>query len=285
MGDSRALPGFGELELDLDLEDDGGETPAHGMPAAALPSFPFEGEPVPPSTSRVFPPANGRNESARHTRRTLNVNEESTRIVSGDALAAITRPPPPPASAADDGHTRAWAEADDRLLANQAGATEEDLPPSGSGVAARDGRVAAMRELYAKGDAAGALELAAHIGDSLAPDGDGDHPDASPVVEVGAEESLDLSDPFGALLSADAPRPVPCAAPQLSLTERHSIPSILKSPQEVSKLPIDHRAGFLLAHVDGMQTLEEILDVCAMPATEALDLIAKLKQMGVIEFE
>ena len=31
--------------------------------------------------------------------------------------------------------------------------------------------------------------------------------------------------------------------------------------------------------------LEEILDVCAMPATEALELISKLKTMGVIEFE
>jgi len=54
---------------------------------------------------------------------------------------------------------------------------------------------------------------------------------------------------------------------------------------EIAKLPIDHRAGFLLAHVDGMQTLEEILDVCAMPATEALALIAKLEKMGVIELE
>lgn len=54
---------------------------------------------------------------------------------------------------------------------------------------------------------------------------------------------------------------------------------------EIAKLPIDHRAGFLLAHVDGMHTLEELLDVCAMPATEALALIAKLNEMGVIDFE
>ena len=77
----------------------------------------------------------------------------------------------------------------------------------------------------------------------------------------------------------------PCAAPHLTLTERHSIPRSLKSLAEIARLPIDHRAGFLLAHVDGMQTLEEILDVCAMPAAEALALIANLKEMGVIEFE
>jgi hypothetical protein len=34
-----------------------------------------------------------------------------------------------------------------------------------------------------------------------------------------------------------------------------------------------------------MQTLEEILDICAMPYAEALALISSLKEMGVIEFE
>jgi hypothetical protein len=116
-------------------------------------------------------------------------------------------------------------------------------------------------------------------------------PDASMAVGLG-EGSHDLTDPFAGLTAFDetvaAPPstvPVSSAAPRLTLTERHSIPTLLKSPGEVSKLPIDHRAGFLLAHVDGMQTLEEILDVCAMPATEALELIATLRNMGVIDFE
>ena len=77
----------------------------------------------------------------------------------------------------------------------------------------------------------------------------------------------------------------PCAVPQLSLSERQSVARIVRSAGEVSKLPLDHRAGFLLAHVDGIQTLDEILDVCAMPATEALELLAQLTDMGVIEFD
>ena len=81
------------------------------------------------------------------------------------------------------------------------------------------------------------------------------------------------------------PAPVCGAARQLSLTERHSIPVLLTSAGELSTLPLDHRAGFLLAHVDGIQTLEEILDVCAMPTAEALELIERLKRMGVIDFE
>jgi len=169
-----------------------------------------------------------------------------------------------------------------------------------SGVATRDGRVAAMRELYAKGDADGALALAETFSHSVPTPEWRDSPDASIVVEFG-EQSIDLEDPFGGLIPAedDEPQseeagersgfatspPPPSAAAQLTLTERQSIPRVLKSMAELSKLKIDHRAGFLLAHVDGMQTLEEILDVCAMPPAEALDLIANLKEMGVIEFE
>ena len=58
---------------------------------------------------------------------------------------------------------------------------------------------------------------------------------------------------------------------------------MLASQGGVWKLQIDPRAGFLLAHVDGMTSLEEILDECAMPPVEALALIANLEETGVIE--
>ncbi len=126
-------------------------------------------------------------------------------------------------------------------------------------------------------------------------------------MELGPDVSIDLSDPFGGLIPLDdvdeqasgmptfAPPAAPdgrgdracralcCAASLAHRAPQH--PLHPKAAGDLSKLPIDHRAGFLLAHVDGMQTLEEILDVCAMPATEALELIDKLQKMGVIEFE
>ena len=68
-------------------------------------------------------------------------------------------------------------------------------------------------------------------------------------------------------------------------SERQGIPRVLLKPAEISKLPIDHRAGFLLGFIDGMQTMEEILDVCAMPPNEALELIRSLVDLGVIEIE
>lgn len=272
MGDSRASPGFGELDLD------------------------FEDEPVPPSTSRVF------NSAARNSP-PPSVHDEHTRVVTGDALAAITRPPPA-SPLADDGSTRAWADVDEALFA--VGQYEEEAqpssrnapPPSESGVATRSARVAAMRELYAKGDADGALALAATLDQSDPPEHGTDYPDASIVVEFG-EHSVDLDDPFGGLIPEDdelagAPTAAPPAlsaplsappAAHLTLTERQSIPRLLLPMAAVAKLKIDHRAGFLLAHVDGMQTLEEILDICAMPAAQALELFASLREMGVIEFE
>jgi len=297
MGDSKALPGFGQVDLDLE----GGPRAASSNEPAPESGFGHldldvgePDEPLPPSTSRVF------NAESRPVRdRSASVHDESTRIVSGDALAMVSRPPPP--GLHDDGSTRAWAEIDSALEA-----ADETSPPrsnqSASGVATRDGRVAAMRELYARGDAAGALALASTLGqDTTFPNHTGgslDSPDASIVVEFG-EQSISIEDAFGGLIPLDdddeevasplssASSTVTSLPPgaQLTLTERQSIPRRLTALADMSKLKIDHRAGFLLAHVDGMQTLEEILDVCAMPAAEALALIANLKALGVIEFE
>jgi hypothetical protein len=156
-----------------------------------------------------------------------------------------------------------------------------------------------MRDLYARGDAAGALALASTLGNGGPLPGRtdaADSPDASIVIEF-SEVSIALDDPFGGLIpSQEEHEPVPRStasatvtapppAAQLTLTERQSIPRRLTALADISKLKIDHRAGFLLAHIDGMQTLEEILDVCAMPAREALALFANLKALGVIEFE
>ena len=332
MGDFRGADvasGFGQVDLDLDDEPHVTARPPVVPPPSsgggAFGELDFDlGDPSdanepppPPSTSRVFGPAASKRPSDRTVARDVsshlqNVHDESTRIVSGDALAVLTRRPPP-SPLNEDGNTRAWDEIDDALLS----VGEDHAPPSsrsggqpapsGSGVASRDGRVAAMRDLYARGDADGALALAATLGQSAAPPAGDDHPDASVVVEFG-EQSIDLLDPFGGLIPLDdelaststvvppavssatttappAAAAVAGPAAHLTLTERQSIPRLLKSIGEVSKLKIDHRAGFLLAHVDGMQTLEEILDICAMPSAEALALISRLKEMGVIEFE
>ena len=60
------------------------------------------------------------------------------------------------------------------------------------------------------------------------------------------------------------------------------VPRVLRSNHEIASMPIDHRGGFLLAHVDGVHTVDELLDVCAMPEDEAVRLIEQLVAIGAI---
>ena len=334
MGRSPPEPGLIDVDVDVDVDEMLNASGSPGVRASCPRAFgeldfgvdldAFDAsqgeEQIPPSSSRSRIVASAK--TGLHTRETAramaSVHEESTRVVHGDALSSLSLPPPAldpvsqsPVGVAhpqDEEQTRAWSTAPEDLSA--ASTSPECRPssfgpnaaPSASGVSTPDDTVAAMRDLYAKGDAEGALAIGVQLRQSVGPPAlrnGGDYPDASVFVEFGDVEVEvevgEMNDPYGGLVPlegllassdpASAAAPPPAAPPLLSLTERQSVPRILKSAGEVAKLPIDHRAGFLLAHVDGMQTLEEILDVCAMPPTEALHLIGKLTQMGVIEFE
>jgi hypothetical protein len=50
-------------------------------------------------------------------------------------------------------------------------------------------------------------------------------------------------------------------------------------------LGLDHRSGFLLSRVDGVCSLDELLDVCGMPRLEALKTLADLLERGAIRFQ
>jgi hypothetical protein len=60
------------------------------------------------------------------------------------------------------------------------------------------------------------------------------------------------------------------------------VPRLAVSAQELALLPLDHREGFLVACVDGVSTIETILDVSAMPAEEALVILESLVERGVL---
>jgi hypothetical protein len=60
------------------------------------------------------------------------------------------------------------------------------------------------------------------------------------------------------------------------------VPIVVLGALELSQLPLDHRAGFLLSRIDGSSSIDEILDVCGMPALDALRIIYELLQEGVI---
>lgn len=274
MGDS--LPRFGRVDLELGEAVFDGEAAAFGEVDFEVP----EEEPQPPASSaRPVAP------EPRVSRRPVNLPgaNDATRVVSGDVLSNVTRSSPPPALA----QRPTMPVRHDPPSVQSAGSV-----PSESGVATRDDRVAAMRELYARGDVDAALAVAESVARDMGPDA----PDASIQIEIGEAE---ISDPFGGLILVEEEDDVPAPPhddggtaivsagamiPALAkMTSHTGVPEIVKSPAEIATLPIDHRAGFLLAHIDGMQSMEEILDVCAMPENEALELIELLRSMGVIE--
>jgi hypothetical protein len=68
-----------------------------------------------------------------------------------------------------------------------------------------------------------------------------------------------------------------------SLGGRDQIPRALMAPDEVRRLSLDHRAGFLLSFIDGCMTVDEVLDGSSMPELDALQIMYELREQGVIE--
>src|SRR5690606_10582601 len=60
------------------------------------------------------------------------------------------------------------------------------------------------------------------------------------------------------------------------------VPRVAIPAHELRYLGLDHRAGFVLAQVDGQLDFESILDIAAMPRLEALQTLAELMSAGVI---
>ncbi|MBX3196975.1 MAG: hypothetical protein KF894_02360 [Labilithrix sp.] len=163
--------------------------------------------------------------------------------------------------------------------------------PDRTRAAVGDPRVAAMRELYAEGDASGALFIALSIAPGVADVASEAPPESTLTrtpahVASGTPRVANASRVARARAAAAEERTIARDASQelAALASDHDVPWIRRSPEEIASLPIDHRGGFLLAHIDGIQTMSEILDVCAMPEAEAVFLIRQLVAMGVVAF-
>lgn len=69
------------------------------------------------------------------------------------------------------------------------------------------------------------------------------------------------------------------------LGDTRAVPSMRMPPGEVIWLDLDHRAGFVLAQVDGISSFEEIIEVTGMDRLEAMRILCDLLQKGVIGIE
>lgn len=68
-----------------------------------------------------------------------------------------------------------------------------------------------------------------------------------------------------------------------SLGGTDRIPRVAVTPEEVRRLSLDHRAGFLLSFVDGVTSLGDVLDASSMPELDALRILFDLRQQCVID--
>jgi hypothetical protein len=116
-----------------------------------------------------------------------------------------------------------------------------------------------MRERLALGDYTGALQIAEKI---IA-----EHPGNSEAVTVAEECKTVLIKMY-----------------QARLGPLDRVPFIIVARNELRWLSIDHRAGFVLSHVDGISSLEMILDVSGMAPLDCLRILHELVQQRIIGF-
>ena len=63
------------------------------------------------------------------------------------------------------------------------------------------------------------------------------------------------------------------------------VPVLAVTLQELRNRSLDPQAGFLLSRIDGVSTLDALLDVCAMPRLDALRLVMQLVEEEILRLE
>jgi hypothetical protein len=211
-------------------------------------------------------------------------------------LQAETRPPPPPAPPPPDDDLDALPV--DEMLAT---ARSSSLPPAPR--PAPPPRLALQRpkpepppvELVAPPpDASIEFEESALSEEEALALEEADDPELTPV-----RERFERGDYFGAALRAEAlleRRPDFAAARRYLDAARDALVQmyigrlgsgsqvlrVAMRPDEIQGLSLDHRSGFLISLIDGVATLDEILDMSGMPPLDALRLLYEMREQGVV---
>jgi hypothetical protein len=61
-------------------------------------------------------------------------------------------------------------------------------------------------------------------------------------------------------------------------------PVVTMTGDSLKRLPLDHRAGFVMSLMDGSIDLDTIIELCGMERDEALSLVRDLHDSGVVVF-
>lgn len=66
---------------------------------------------------------------------------------------------------------------------------------------------------------------------------------------------------------------------------RSAVPRMCMAAAELVALPLDHRSGFLLSHIDGQRSVEEIIDVSHLSADDTLEVLSALVALRAIAID
>ncbi len=119
------------------------------------------------------------------------------------------------------------------------------------------GNLQDMQDRYAVGDFTGALVVAESLLDA-----DPEHEDAKRYAQSCREV---LTQMYAARIGP-----------------MDQVATVAVPPEQITWLSLDHRAGFLLSLVDGVSSIEEILDISGMTRLDALRIMYTLVQQNVI---
>ena len=216
------------------------------------------GGPLPPPPPPVRPPAptlTNEEELEIARVRSMSLSERPTGSSSASLLslananASLAGLPVPPSTHGSGDSSFATGDA------SSEGAASGSEPAA----APADDPVAEMRDRFSLGDYSGALVIA---------------------------ESLLDDDPAHAeaLRFAENCRSVLTQMYTARIGPLDRVPIVLVPRDQLRWLSIDHRAGFVLSHVDGVSTLEMILDVSGMPMLDVLRILFELVEQRVIAF-
>lgn len=119
--------------------------------------------------------------------------------------------------------------------------------------------------------------------------------------EVDPEPSVGLfviDDPFGGLIPVDEDEAIEISDDWLLedvTTDTHAVleaaiafsavPRIIMNTMDLVALPLDHRTGFLLSHIDGLRTIDEIIDVSNLSISDTAEVLAALVDLKVIAID
>lgn len=106
--------------------------------------------------------------------------------------------------------------------------------------------------------------------------------DYSGALEIAEKILADKPDDVGARTTAETCRSVLRQMYATRIGPLDRVPVVMVPRDQLRWLSIDHKAGFVLSLVDGVSSLEMIIDVSGMPELDTLRILSELAQQRII---